>query len=95
MFGAPTAYFFEYLLGIKQDKEHAGYESITIEPMAVWRFGYMKGNMTVPTGEIAVAYERLADSVRFEITIPKGVRAKFKYLKQKLQLKEGKNLFNI
>jgi alpha-L-rhamnosidase len=95
MFGAPVAYFFEYLLGIKQDKESAGYESITIAPMAVDRFGYMKGTMTVPKGKIAVAYEKVDEKITFDIVIPNGMSAKFRYLERELDLKEGKNTFTI
>ncbi|MBR2038455.1 MAG: hypothetical protein IKA09_12145, partial [Lachnospiraceae bacterium] len=95
MFGAPVAYFFEYLLGIKQDKESAGYNSVTIAPMAVSRFGYMKGSMRVPKGEISVAYEKVGEKVKFDIVIPIGVCAKFKYLEQELDLKEGRNIFTI
>ena len=95
MFGAPVAYFFEYLLGIKQDKESAGYSVVTIAPMAVSKFGYMKGSMRVPKGEIAVAYEKVDEKVKFDIVIPEGVCAKFQYLEQELDLKEGRNTFTI
>ena len=95
MFGAPVAYFFEYLLGIKQDKESAGYQSVTIAPMAVSKLGYMKGSMRVPKGEIAVAYEKVDEKVKFDIVIPTGVCAKFQYLEQELELKEGRNTFTI
>ena len=95
MFGAPIAYFFEYLLGIKQDEDSAGYESVTISPMAVNKFGFMKGSMTVPKGVIAVAYEKTDDGIRFDIDIPEGVKASFKYLENALTLKAGKNVFTV
>ena len=95
MFGAPVAYFFEYLLGIKQDKESAGYESITIAPMAVSKFGFMKGSMTIPQGKIAVAYEKEDEKIAFDIVIPSGVRAKFQYMTQEKILHAGRNIFTI
>ena len=95
MFGAPVAYFFEYLLGIKQDTESAGYQYVTIAPTAVSKFGYMKGSMRVPKGDIAVAYEKVDEKVKFDIVIPIGVCSKFKYLDQELDLKEGRNIFTI
>jgi len=95
MFGAPIAYFFEYLLGIRQDEDSAGYESVTISPMAVNKFGFMKGSMTVPKGVIAVAYEKTDDGIRFDIDIPEGVKASFKYLENALTLKAGKNVFTV
>ena len=95
MFGAPVAYFFEYLLGIKQEKESAGYKAFTIAPMAVSRFGYMKGSMQVPNGKIAVAYEKADGKVKFDISVPSGVKAKFKYLEHEFTLQEGSNSFLI
>ena len=95
MFGAPVAYFFEYLLGIKQDADSAGYESVTIAPMAVSKFGYMKGSMMVPRGEIAVSYEKAEEKVRFRIRIPAGVKAKFKYHEKELVLDAGENAFEL
>ena len=95
MFGAPVAYFYEYLLGIKQDKESAGYEYITISPMAVSKFTYMKGSMKVPKGEISVAYEKDNDKVLFDITVPEGVCAKFQYQGQEQYLRSGRNLLTI
>ena len=55
----------------------------------------MKGSMTVPKGKIAVAYQKAAEKVIFDIEIPCGVCAKFKYQETELLLKEGKNTFTI
>ena len=46
-------------------------------------------------GDIAVAYEKVEDKVKFDIAIPAGVRATFKYLEQELDLKEGRNTVTI
>ena len=95
MFGAPVAYFFEYLLGIKQEKESAGYKKVNITPMAVEKFAYMKGSMTVPKGKIAVSYEKVDDKVKFDIAIPADIQAKFTYKNHEMILHEGKNTFII
>ena len=58
MFGAPVAYLFEYLLGIRQNANSAGYTSLTIEPVATSRFGYMRGSMMTPNGAVSVRYEK-------------------------------------
>ena len=63
--------------------------------MAVSKFEYMKGSMTVPKGEISVAYQKADEEVNFDIVIPEGVCAKFQYLGQERVLKEGKNTFVI
>ena len=95
MFGAPVAYFFEYLLGIKQDENSAGYNLITIEPLAVSKFEFMKGSMKVPKGEIKVSYEKENGKIKFAIEIPVGVQAKFKFLGQDIALHEGRNMLII
>ena len=55
----------------------------------------MKGSMRVPKGEISVAYEKVGEKVKFDIVIPANVCAKFQYLEQELELKEGRNTFVI
>lgn len=95
MFGAATAYFFEYLLGIKQTKDSAGYASVIIAPEAVSCFTKMSGSMTVPAGTIAVSYENTASRVSFSISIPKNTSAKFLYKDKEIVLSEGKNEFEL
>ncbi len=91
MFGAPVAYFFEYLLGIGQTEDSAGYESLVIAPRAVSRFGWMKGSMQIPSGEVAVSYRHTEDGVIFDVTVPTGVRAVFRYEEREIQLQAGNN----
>ena len=93
MFGAPIAYFFEYLLGIRQPQDGAGYSSITIEPQSVSRFGRMNGSMKTPNGTVAVKYERISNGYDFTITVPKSTTATFKYNGKEYPLAEGKNVF--
>ena len=95
MFGAPVAYFFEYLLGIRQEQESAGYRSVVIEPMATERFGYMKGSINVPCGDICVNYRKQGEVIRFEINIPHGVEARFVYNGEEYSLTEGVNTFEL
>ena len=91
MFGAPVAYFFEYLLGIKQTKASAGYEELVISPCAVSKFNRMAGSMDTPKGSIAISYERGAEGVRFGITIPAGCRATFRFGETEQALTAGDN----
>ena len=67
MFGAVVAYFFEYLLGIKQTSHKGGYSSVIIEPQAVSCFGWMSGSMATPNGKIEVGYKKTDNSIKFEI----------------------------
>lgn len=95
MFGAPVAYFFEYLLGIKQEEDSVGYTSLVIEPQAVSNFKKMSGSMQIPVGKVEVAYERNNNSVNFDIVIPKNIKARFIFNDKEIELKQGKNVVVI
>lgn len=95
MFGAPVAYLFEYLLGIRQEEGTAGYKSLTIEPQGVSRFGRMSGSIATPQGIVAVSYENKSGNVNFEITIPHNTKAIFRCLNVESELSQGKNQFSI
>jgi alpha-L-rhamnosidase len=95
MFGAPVAYFFEYLLGIKQEEGSVSYKSLIIEPQCVTMFERMKGSIETPYGKVSVGYVNNADSTDFDITIPDGVSAVFKIKEESFELKKGVNKFTI
>jgi alpha-L-rhamnosidase len=95
MFGAPVAYLFEYLLGIRQTEDSAGYKSIIIEPMSVDRFKWMKGSITTPNGVIAVSYVNDNGRVKFNISVPENTEAVFRLKEQEHKLKCGTNEFQI
>lgn len=92
MFGAPVAYFFEYLLGIKQTDEGAGYDSLIISPVGVERFGYMSGSMQTNNGKVSVSYKKLDGKVEFSIEIPENSQAVFKYCGKEYALNSGENI---
>ena len=75
MFGAPVAYLFEYLLGIRQKDGTAGYRSLIISPMAPRYIDRMSGSIQTPSGRVAVSYETHGDRVDFTVTIPEGISA--------------------
>ena len=91
MFGAPVAYFFEYLLGIKQTPDSAGYASLAIEPMAVSRFGRMAGSVKTPKGTVAVSYRKADGRVTFTVEIPADTKAVFRYGGGEYPLHSGEN----
>lgn len=95
MFGAPVAYLFEYLLGIRQTEDSAGYKSLVIAPMSVDRFKWMKGSITTPNGVVAVSYENKNGTVTFKVEIPQGTKAKFSFEDKKVELREGENRFEV
>ncbi len=91
MFGSPVAYFFEYLLGIRQAPQTVGYTSLVIEPMAISKFAHMSGSMQTPNGTVSVKYEKKDGRIVFNIHIPPKTQAIFKYAEQEFVLYEGTN----
>lgn len=91
MFGAPVAYFFEYLLGIRQTPDSAGYARLVIEPLAVSRFGCMAGSIKTPKGTVAVSYEKQDGRVSFAVEIPEETEAVFRYGGGEYPLRGGVN----
>ncbi len=95
MFGSTVAYIFEYLLGIKQADNSAGYTSLVISPQSVDRFGRMSGSMKIPSGTVSVSYENNGGNVKFAVSIPDGANAIFRFKSKELTLSQGKNEFTI
>lgn len=91
MFGAVTAYIFEYLLGIKQTDDAAGYSSLSIRPQAVSKFEHMSGSMRTPNGTVAVSYKKSNGKVDFKITIPENTEATFSLGDKEIPLSAGEN----
>lgn len=95
MFGAVTAYLFEYLLGIRQQSGTAGYSSLVIEPRAVSRFSRMSGSINTPNGEVSLSYKKENGSLCFDIAIPFGTKAVFNYNGETRSLDEGRNTISL
>ncbi|MBO5196946.1 MAG: family 78 glycoside hydrolase catalytic domain [Lachnospiraceae bacterium] len=79
MFGGCTRQLFEGFLGIGQTEASAGYQEIVIAPYVPDGLEYAKGSIMTVQGEIAVGWKREAGELRFDITIPKGKTARFRY----------------
>ena len=95
MFGAPVAYLFEYILGIRQTEESAGYKSLIIEPMATDRLDRLSGSMGTPYGTVAVEYKKAGDKTNFVINIPIGSDGVFRYGGKEYALSTGENRFTL
>ena len=95
MFGAVIAYFFEYLLGIKQNADSCGYSALTIEPLLVSKFNFMRGSILVPNGKISVSYEKIDKNASFCIHIPQNTKATFKFCGNEYPLQEGDNIIKL
>ena len=95
MFGAPVAYFFEYLLGIKQAENSCGYSELIVSPQAISKFNRMMGSMDTPCGTVSVKYEKTEDGVKFNISIPDGCKASFRITDYERALSTGENEFFV
>ena len=93
MFGAPVAYFFEYLLGIRQDADSAGFASVTVNPVMTDKISSLSGSFETPHGKISVSYEKKGDGIEFEIVIPNGTNARFILGEKERILDSGINRF--
>ncbi len=91
MFGAVVAYFFEYLLGITQASDSAGYKKLIIKPTLVEKINTLSGSMEIPAGTVLVSYEKRFDSVSFAVTLPKNTQADFIYGDEKRKIYPGLN----
>lgn len=91
MFGAAVGYFFEYLLGIRQDKDTSGYISLIIEPQALQTLGRAHGKMTLSCGQLVFNYKKINGSALFNITLPKEVKAELRFMGREYTLSTGEN----
>ncbi len=75
MFGAVATYLYEYILGVKQEKDSFGFDRISISPAYVDSLDFAKGSFKTCKGEISVSYERRDGRVALNVTIPDGIVA--------------------
>lgn len=95
MFGAVTAYLYDYLLGIKAKNSAAGYAEITVEPIIVDGINHIKGHRTLPCGKVAVEYSKSKNGIHFTVEIPENQPADFVYDSKTYELKAGINEFDF
>ena len=73
MFGAVSEYIFNYILGIKQTEDSAGYESVEIAPADIPECGDISGSIMTKRGRISVSI-KYCDGVRtVKFTLPDKV----------------------
>ena len=75
MFGAVVTYLYEYILGIKQEKDSVGFERITISPAYVDGLAAASGHITTERGVIAVSYEISEGKTTLKVSVPADVIA--------------------
>lgn len=75
MFGSVVSSMYEYILGIGQDVDSAGYERIRISPVNVDGLDFLSGHITTPRGKISVSYRTESGKRFYTVEIPKGSHA--------------------
>ncbi|MBQ7983064.1 MAG: family 78 glycoside hydrolase catalytic domain, partial [Clostridia bacterium] len=91
MFGAVAAYLFDYILGIREEADKAGYDDILIAPVLVDGLDTVSGKRCVPAGEISVSYEKKNGYADFVIVIPENLNAVFRFGDKEIILDAGEN----
>ena len=81
--GAVSEWFYRYVLGIRRDEDHPGYQHFTAKPeIAVWK--YAKGGFESPFGRIEASWERIEERTisrehlkkyRYQLTVPANTSA--------------------
>ncbi len=96
MFGAVTAYLYDYLLGIRQEEGVAGYSSLIISPVIINCINHLSGYRTVPGGTVSVSYRKSNDyHIEFCIGIPAKQKAEFVTPTNRIPLHEGENVLRF
>lgn len=75
MFGAVATYLFEYILGIKQEKDSVGFDRISISPAYSDMIDNAEGHITTEHGVIRVSYEIHSGKTTLRVSIPDGIVA--------------------
>lgn len=91
MFGAVTAYLYDYLLGIRAKDGCAGYSQITVSPVIVDSVNRIEGHRNLKSGRVSVAYEKRDGKIDFVITIPENLPAEFVFGSEAITLHAGEN----
>ena len=95
MLGASSEYLFTKILGITQSAESAGYEDLIIAPKIPEKLHNARGCVRLPKGDVEVSFTKCEDKIRFEISLPKGQRARFVFKEKEMLLFESENHITI
>lgn len=76
MFGAVVAHLFDYILGITQEKDSAGYEKLVISPSLIKKLNRASGYITVKEGKVEVSYEIKDGEFILNVRLPENKSAR-------------------
>ena len=90
MFGAPTAFLFDYILGIREPDPRR--PELIIAPADVPQISRASGKREIPQGTVEIAYEKDASGGRkFIITVPENIPARLRFRDTEYTLAPGEN----
>lgn len=73
--GAPAAWLYTDVLGIKSDAEHPGYRHFYLEPKPGGNLDFAEGSYISPYGKIAVRWEKTGSGYHYFVQIPANTTA--------------------
>ncbi len=73
MFGAVSEYIFNYILGIRQTEDSAGYEKVEIAPAYIPGCGDISGSILTKNGRISVAVRYVNGEQIVDFTMPETI----------------------
>ena len=92
MFGACTKYLFQYILGIRQEKDSTGFEKIIVAPSEI-DLEYVSGSIETVRGTVSVTVVRKDNKTQIEVSLPSGIMAKLCFNSNEKELCAGNNVF--
>lgn len=95
MFGASTVFLFNYVLGIRQNKNSVAWNEVIIEPVFESFLDFAKGFITTPHGKIMVDWKRENGRITVNIDLCENISAVFRYGETEKKLSSGKNTFTL
>ena len=79
MFGSVVQYFFEYLLGIRQQEGSVAYKKVRISPVKTTGLNRVCGSLQTTAGEISVCAKYTETGAKFTVNVPQNIEAEFVY----------------
>lgn len=77
MLSSPVAWLFKGFLGLRPSPDHPGFAHVTLKPCFAKGLTHCRGTVRTVRGDIAAAWCRTEDGIRYTVTLPAGVSADF------------------
>ena len=88
-------WFYQALGGITPDAEHPGYEHFTVDPQTVDAIEWVDVKKETPYGEIKLHWNKTAEGLHMELTVPVGTAATVKTPRGNTEVGSGTHSFML